>query len=438
MYITHSAGFVHDSIQVSRQVLSNLSPDLEVVTTTDLSQISAENLRSFDVVFFFTSGELNLSGQQKSDLLNFVREGKAFGGVHSATDTLYTWPEYGEMIGGYFDGHPWAQDVEIDIEDPGHPIVRHLAPSFRIADEIYQFREFSRDRVRVLMTLDTGSVNLNAPGVNRADGDFALAWVRNYGRGRVFYTALGHGDETWLDPRFQEMLCNALLWLAGEIPGEAAPRPVSPKIAAGGVVNGASYSGEALAPGSIVSIFGETLTSGSTLVAARAPWPVKLAGTSVLVNDAAIPLLYVSPGQINAQLPLGLALSETARVVVRSVNQSSAPESVRLEAAAPGLFAIAESNRTISIYGTGLGPVEPGIPAGSAAPLSPLSRTAVQPEVTVGGVRANVLFSGLAPLFVGLYQVNAVLPPGLPPGPAAVQVEMGGRKSNPISITIAP
>jgi type 1 glutamine amidotransferase len=218
LYMTHSAGYVHDSIPTSCAVMQSLaarSGQFEVLCSEDLSLIAADSLQNFDILYFFTSGELQLSDQQKADLLAFVRDGKGFGGVHCATDTLYTWPEYGDLIGAYFNGHPWAQEVSINIEDPDDPAVHALAPSFRIVDEIYQFRNFSRDRVHVLMSLDTTSVDLNAPEVARDDGDFPLAWRRNYGQGRVFYTALGHFSETWLDERFQTMLLNALVWLGG-------------------------------------------------------------------------------------------------------------------------------------------------------------------------------------------------------------------------------
>src|SRR6267142_5286235 len=142
LYMTHSAGYVHDSIPTSCAVMKDLgarSGAFEVVCSEDLSLISADSLRNFDILYFFTSGELGLSDQQKADLLAFVRDGKGFGGVHSATDTLYTWPEYGELIGGWFNGHPWTQEVSIRVEDPDHPAVRSLAPTFRFADEIYQF-----------------------------------------------------------------------------------------------------------------------------------------------------------------------------------------------------------------------------------------------------------------------------------------------------------
>src|SRR5437660_11075644 len=142
LYITTSAGYRHDSIPTSQDVMRQLgerSGAFEVVASEDLSLINAETLRDFDVLYFFTSGELELSVQQKADLLEFVRGGKGFGGVHSATDTLYTWPEYGEMIGAYFNGHPWAQGVTVRVEDQDDPIPRGLGESFRIDDEIYQF-----------------------------------------------------------------------------------------------------------------------------------------------------------------------------------------------------------------------------------------------------------------------------------------------------------
>lgn len=218
LYVTHTAGYRHDSIPTSRQVLEGIAERsqgaLEVVWTEDLTLLNAETLRGFDALFFFTSGELALSVQQKADLLEFVRSGKGFGGAHSATDTCYGWPAYGEMIGGVFDGHPWAREVAIRVEDAEDPMVSHLAPAFAISDEIYQFREFSRERVKVLLSLDTSSVDLNAEGVRRTDGDFALAWKRSYGEGRVFYTALGHPEGVWLDARFQKMLDAALRWLA--------------------------------------------------------------------------------------------------------------------------------------------------------------------------------------------------------------------------------
>ena len=223
LYVTHSAGYVHSSIPLSAATLQKLGQDsgqLAVTVTEDLSYLTAERLTAFDAVFFFTSGELALTSQQKLDLLNFVRRGGGFGGVHSATDTLYSWPEYGELIGARFDGHPWVQEVRIVAEDILFRGTRHLAPSFLLTDEIYRFRELSRDRVHVVLRLDPESVGL-------ADGDYPLAWTSRYGDGRVFYTALGHFEETWTDTRFQKMLLESLLWITKQDPRVMTAEPAA-------------------------------------------------------------------------------------------------------------------------------------------------------------------------------------------------------------------
>ncbi len=120
-----------------------------------------------------------------------------------------------QLIGGYFDQHPWHQEVTINVEDQRHPATRHLEKKFKITDEIYQFRDFSRSRVHVLLSLDPDSVDLNKPAVHRTDKDFAIAWSRTYGKGRVFYTALGHRPEVWQDKRFQQHLLGAMRWVMG-------------------------------------------------------------------------------------------------------------------------------------------------------------------------------------------------------------------------------
>ncbi len=177
-------------------------------------RVISSNLRLFCSI---QSGELELSEQQKADFLDFVRSGKGFAGVHSATDTFYQWPEYGRMIGAYFDSHPWNQIVSIRVEDPIHQATAHLGATFQIADEIYRFKDFSRQRVHILMSLDTSSVDLANPKIKRNNGEFSLSWTRRYGQGRVFYSALGHRPEVWDDPRFQKHLFQGVLWTMGDL-----------------------------------------------------------------------------------------------------------------------------------------------------------------------------------------------------------------------------
>ncbi|MBI3208249.1 MAG: ThuA domain-containing protein [Candidatus Solibacter usitatus] len=230
-------GFQHDAVSHGMATLwkigqesglwdTYIRTDTELLTKSKLGG-NAKNLDYFDALFFYTTGEIDLSDQQKKDLLSFVKEdGKGFLGSHSAADTLYKWPEYGEMIGGYFDLHPWNQvDATAIVEDGAFPAMRHFPPRFVIKDEIYQFKEYSRDRVRVLMSMDADKVDLTKRGVHRADKDFALTWVRNYGKGRVFYSALGHREDVWDRKDIQTMWLEAVKWAMGLTQGTATPRP---------------------------------------------------------------------------------------------------------------------------------------------------------------------------------------------------------------------
>ena len=402
LYVTHSAGFRHDSIVVSRDVLRNLNPRLQITPTEDLSLISADNLTNYDAVLFFTSGELDLRPEQRTALLEFVRRGGGFGGIHSATDTLYTWPEYGELIGGYFDGHPWVHSVRIDVEDPDHPAAAHLTPGFNIVEEIYQFRNLSRDRVRVLMSLNPLSVDLNAPGVQPGTQDFPLAWVRPYGEGRVFYSALGHFDDTWRDARFQRMLEGALLWMTKLAEGAASPRPAAaPSILA--VANAATGRPErTVAPASLISIFGERLTPGSAVAGA---YVNRLAGTIVRLNGSPLRLLYASSSQINAEVPRG-AGGDSGQVVVSTPSGASVAFDIRIAPATPGVFAVTSGPQAVTLWATGLG---------ESAVLN----------VRIAGQPARVLFAGASPEFPGLDQVNIEIPAAVERGPQNVEVSLG-------------
>ncbi len=218
LYFTLSAGFKHDVLPESERILRELgrrSGRFEVTVSQDPAMLSARELAKYDALVFYTTGELPIDARQKQDLLDFVEGGKGFVGVHSATDTFYQWPAYGRMLGGYFDKHPWHEEVTVKVEDREHPATRHLGERFDITDEIYQFKDWSRDDVHVLLSLDPDSVDLTLPDVHRTDRDFALAWTRQQGQGRVFYTALGHRSEVWNDPRFQRLLVGGVLWSMG-------------------------------------------------------------------------------------------------------------------------------------------------------------------------------------------------------------------------------
>jgi uncharacterized protein len=189
LYFTHSAGCRHDVIPLSEAILTKLgrnSGAFEVIATEDMSEFSIGNLERYAAVMFYTTGEIPMSGVQKAALLNFVRSGRGFLGVHSATDTFYTWPDYLDLIGGYFNGHPWHQVVTIEVADAADPLVAFLGNSFQLNDEIYQISDFDYRGSRVLLRLDQSSVDLSETGVNQRFYGWPLAWKRFFGEGRVF------------------------------------------------------------------------------------------------------------------------------------------------------------------------------------------------------------------------------------------------------------
>jgi type 1 glutamine amidotransferase len=214
LMFTATAGFRHDSIATARTVMSDLasaSREFTVTTTEDLSSISASRLTDYDVIFFaLTSGELEFTEEQKTAIVNFVGGGGGFLGVHSATDTLYGWPDYGHLVGAYFKEHPWTERATVLVEDQTHPATEGLGERFSVVEEFYTFRENPRPRVQVLLRLDPASVG--------SSGDYPLAWVQSYGGGRVYYNALGHFSDTWTDQRFQQQLLGAIRWASAASP----------------------------------------------------------------------------------------------------------------------------------------------------------------------------------------------------------------------------
>lgn len=227
MFVNLSMGFRHSTTATAAEIVIRLGwqskPRFYTTVTEDCALLVPEILERYDAIMFYTTGELPMTDTQREAFLAFIRGGKGFVGVHSTTDTFYRWQEFGELIGGYFDGHPWHEEVRLIVEDKEHPATRHLGDIWVITDEIYQFRDWSRKRVRVLLSLDPTSVDITKG--KRKDQDYAIAWCRYYGKGRVFYTALGHREDVWRDPKFQRHLLGGILWAMGVLPGDATPRP---------------------------------------------------------------------------------------------------------------------------------------------------------------------------------------------------------------------
>lgn len=224
------------------------------VGNQDLTFLTPEYLDQFDALMLMANGEIGLTDIQKRAIVDFVRSGKGFIGVHCATVFLYDFPEYGEMLGAYYFNSIFTpllgRNVPINqrrlgvlkVEDNTHPATRMFGSSWPVAEEFYTFATapwspdapelnisspgnfkapmgFSRDRVHVLLSLDTEQTNLDGASPRarvRNGGDYPQSWWRYWGDGRVFYTSLGHLPETWTnDSAFQAHLTGGIRWALG-------------------------------------------------------------------------------------------------------------------------------------------------------------------------------------------------------------------------------
>jgi uncharacterized protein len=228
-------GFKHDSIptgEVMLAVMAEKTGLFEVTFSEDLSNFEPENIQKFDAICLNNNTQIQnglKEPAQREALLNYVKNGGGIFAIHSATDG--GWDEYTEMIGGNFDGHPWNAGGTWGLvnEDPTHPIVKDVygGKNFELKDELYQYKGYDRSKVRVLLALDMNhEVNLKQKG-KRADNDYALAWLKEYGKGRVFVSSLGHNKEVFYNPEILKMWVEGFRFVLGEVdvPTASIPKP---------------------------------------------------------------------------------------------------------------------------------------------------------------------------------------------------------------------
>jgi type 1 glutamine amidotransferase len=258
LFLTHAALYKHTSLAPAERAVAELGAGGGFDVTTlegykqdadkiDLSMISPEYLAKYDGLMLMTNGNLPLTPAQKKAIVDYVREGHALVGVHCASLTMYDYPEFGEVLGGYY-RRSIVPTNRIDmhhigvltVEDPSHPATKMLGGSWPLVEEFYQFgtavwdasrpteqvsqvgrlhipMAFSRDRVHVLLRLDTSKMDVEDLGPEIVKGgDYPQAWSRTFGRGRSFYTALGHRDDIWsTDPVFRAHILGGIRWALG-------------------------------------------------------------------------------------------------------------------------------------------------------------------------------------------------------------------------------
>jgi type 1 glutamine amidotransferase len=251
LFLTHAGLYKHTSLGPAEAAVTELGTQggFEVTTVQgykqdadkiDLAFLTPDYLARFDGLMLMTNGNLPLSDAQKRGIIDFVRNGKALIGAHCAALTLYNYPEFGDMLGGYYRRSGRQNRVVIlKVEDQTHPATRMLGASWPLVDEFYLFGTspwdaskpnenvdvlfgnripmgFSRDRVHVLLSIDSEKSDLTGQTDMTRGGDYPQAWWRTFGKGRTFYTALGHRDDIWSnDPVFRAHILGGIRWALG-------------------------------------------------------------------------------------------------------------------------------------------------------------------------------------------------------------------------------
>ncbi len=249
-----SWGYFHSSIPYGKQavrIIGSKTGAFEATVSDDPSMFEAETLKQFDAVFFNNTNRdiflpqnfKNLPPEKKKaaterderlkrSLCSFLASGKGLAVIHAGVASFREWPEFGEIIGARFDNHPWGagSEVTLKIEEPGHPLTQAFKkPLFVVKDEIYQLKApYSRDKARVLLSIDTERTDMKKGGIHRTDGDFAITYVKTYGKGRVFYNALGHMHELFWNPTVLQHYLDGIQFALGDLAADATPRPKAP------------------------------------------------------------------------------------------------------------------------------------------------------------------------------------------------------------------
>ncbi|WP_322608402.1 ThuA domain-containing protein [Pontiella agarivorans] len=229
LVVTRCEGFVHGSIAIGVEAIRLMGEQTGAYTieeTRELDLFNDTDLEKFDAVLFLSTTRLKPTPEQQQALLKFVRDGKGMIGIHAATDNFYGWSEGAKMMGGLFCGHPWTASctVQMKLNEPDHPVNACFhGESFKVKDEIYQFKEpYSRDNQRVIVSLDmedpdTKAVKGGKPDkVTRTDGDFGVTWVRQEGKGRVFYCSMGHNHHIFWDNRILQHYLAGIQYALGD------------------------------------------------------------------------------------------------------------------------------------------------------------------------------------------------------------------------------
>ena len=223
---SHASGFKHSSIPTgvkALRIMSEKTGAFDATFTVKTDEFTPKGLAKYDMIIFNNCTHVQKAfteDSQRKAILDFIRNGKSFVGFHSASDGgIPQWQEYTEMIGGCFAGHPWnaGGNWPFFVEDTNHPVTDAFKENeFMFSDEIYQYKEYDRTKLRVLVSLD--AVKSGKKG-NSKTNDYPVSWVRSYGKGRIFYSNFGHNKASWWTPFMLQHFLDGIQWAMGDIEG---------------------------------------------------------------------------------------------------------------------------------------------------------------------------------------------------------------------------
>lgn len=207
LIFSKTQGFRHSSIEKGAQVLKQLLDKEKIASdhSEDAALFTDQGLKKYDAVIFLSTTGNILDDTQQEAFVRYIQSGKGFVGIHAATDTEYDWPWYNGLVGAYFTSHPAVQQAKIDVLDRKHAATKHLDPVWQHKDEWYNFKDVKND-LHVLMNLDEKSYNGGKMGDNHP-----ISWSQDYDGGKVFYTGLGHTEESYDEPKFRKHVIGGIL-----------------------------------------------------------------------------------------------------------------------------------------------------------------------------------------------------------------------------------
>jgi type 1 glutamine amidotransferase len=211
LVFSKTGGYRHDSIPTGIETIQQLGKENNFTSTAteDATVFTKENLKNYKAIIFLSTTGNILEAPQKAAIESYIKSGGGFIGIHAAADTEYEWPFYGELVGAWFKSHPRIQQATVDIINSMHPSTKGLPTKWSRTDEWYDYKALPPISATILAKLDNTTYEGSTMGDNHP-----IAWCQTIGKGRSWYTGMGHTKESYSEPEFRQHLTGGILWAA--------------------------------------------------------------------------------------------------------------------------------------------------------------------------------------------------------------------------------